>query len=80
MDFNKTDIIKSLIKLEFCFNSNIDCDKKNVNLCHFTHLFRETIYKTKLYLEKNDTITNDNKNKNNITNIDYKQLSTLNKK
>ncbi len=83
MEHNKNDIIKSLLELEFSFNSNIDCDKiNNIKLCEFSKLFIQTISKTKLYLENNNhDINKNNINKKKIvTNIDYEQLSKLNNK
>ena len=83
MEHNKNDIIKSLLELEYSFNSNIDCDKINNNkLCEFSKLFIQTLNKTKLYLENNNhDVTKNNINKTKIiTNIDYEQLSKLNNK
>ena len=83
MEQNKNDIIKSLLELEYSFNSNIDCDKINNNkLCEFSKLFIQTLNKTKLYLENNNhDVTKNNINKTKIiTNIDYEQLSKLNNK
>ena len=82
MEHNKNDIIKSLLELEYSFNSNIDCDKiNNIKLCEFSKLFIQTLNKTKLYLENHNDINKNNIIKKTIvTNIDYEQLSKLNNK
>ena len=77
MEYNKNEIIKSLLELEYSFNSNIDCDKiNNIKLCEFSKLFIQTINKTKFYLENNNDKNNISKREI-VTNIDYEQLGSL---
>lgn len=76
MDYKKNDIIKSLEELTLVYNNNIDCSK-TPKLCEYGILLSQTIIKTILFLESQNTNTNLNKHKIELldTNINYEQLS-----
>ena len=76
MDYKKNDIIKSLEELTLVYNSNIDCSK-TPKLCEYGILLSQTINKTILFLESQNTNTNKHKIVHLDTNIDYAQLAKI---